>query len=320
MLLVFGSINFDIIIRVPHLPAPGETVLGGEASHEPGGKGANQAHAARRYGTPTRLVGAVGDDPFGERALQRLREGGVDLSGVQALPGVASGLACISVAPSGENAIAVAPGANARVCADWVADADIAPCRALLVQGEVPLHEALALARRFRRTGRLAIMNPAPMPAQPLPPGAFDWLVVNQTETQQLCGALGIDGGDRLERGRQLAQRQQCHVLMTLGAEGALLVRSDGSHAHCPALAGPAVDADVGAVVDTTGAGDTLAGVFAAALAQSVPAEQALRIAIVAAGLSCRRHGTQSAQPARARIDATLAAWSTLLVCSDSDR
>lgn len=317
MLLVFGSINFDIVIRVPHLPAPGETVLGGEAAQEPGGKGANQAHAARLFGTATRLVGAIGPDPFGERALFRLRSAGVDLSGVQTLADVASGLACISVAPSGENAIAVAPGANARVASDWVDDVDIAQSRALLVQGEVPLHEALALARRFRRQGRIAILNPAPMPSQPLPPGAFDWLVVNHTEMQQLCANLGVPEGPRLERGRALARQQQCHVLMTLGAEGALLVRADGSHAQCPALAGPAVDADVGTVIDTTGAGDTLAGVFAAALAESMPDEEALRHAIVASGLSCRRHGTQAAQPTRAQIDAALGTWASLVVCSE---
>jgi ribokinase len=317
MLLVFGSINFDIVIRVPHLPAPGETVLGGEAAHEPGGKGANQAHAARLFGTAVRLVGAIGEDPFGTRALQRLQSAGVDLSGVQELPGVASGLACISVAASGENAIAVAPGANAHVASEWIDDATLGQCQALLVQGEVPLAEVLALARRFRRRGSVVVMNPAPMPSQPLPPGAFDWLVVNHTEMQQLCANLGIAEGERLERGRRLAQHQQCNVVMTLGADGALLVRRDGRHAHCPALAGAAVDADVGPVIDTTGAGDTLAGVFAAALAEAIPDEQALRYAIVASGLSCRRHGTQAAQPTRARIDATLAAWESLLVFSD---
>jgi len=317
MLLVFGSINLDIIIRVPHLPAPGETVLGGQAAQEPGGKGANQAHAARLFGTATVLVGGVGDDAFGDRALTRLQAAGVDHSGVQSLPGVASGLACISVAPSGENAIAVAPGANAHVASEWVDDATIARCGALLVQAEVPLSESLALARRFRRHGRVAVMNPAPMPAQPLPPGAFDWLVVNQTEMQQLCVNLGIHAGERLDRCRLLARQQQCNVLMTLGAEGALLVRSNGQHVQCPALAGAAVDADLGKVVDTTGAGDTLAGVFAAALAESKPDEQALRYAIAASGLSCRRIGAQAAQPTRAQIDAALAAWGSLLVCSD---
>ena len=317
MLLVFGSINFDIVIRVPHLPVPGETVLGHEAAHEPGGKGANQAHAARRFGTPVRLVGAIGADPFGARALQRLTTAGVDLSGVRELAGVASGLACISVAASGENAIAVAPGANAQVASAWVDDATIAQCRALLIQGEVPLAEALELARRFRRQGSVVILNPAPVPRHPLPPGAVDWLVVNQTETAQLCASLGIPEGERLARGRHLAKDLQCNVLMTLGAEGALLVRRDGRQAHCPALAGTAVDADVGQVVDTTGAGDTLAGVFAAAIAEGIADEQALRLAIVASGLSCREYGTQAAQPGRAKFDATLAGWESLLVCTE---
>lgn len=316
MLLVFGSINFDIVIRVPHLPAPGETVLGGAAAHEPGGKGANQAHAARRFGTPTALVGAIGDDPFGARALERLRSAGVALTGVRTLPGVASGLACIAVSPGGENAIAVAPGANDHVCAEWVDGALLGAARALLLQGEVPLREALALARRFRQQGRITVMNPAPLPAAPLPPGAFDWIVLNGTETEQLCGQLGIAEGDTVARGRRLALAQQCGLVLTQGASGALLVPRGGGIVHCPALVGAAVDAALGAVVDTTGAGDTLAGVFAAALAEGLPAEQALRYAVAAAGLSCRRHGTQSAQPGRAQVEAALEAWGALLSCS----
>lgn len=302
MLLVFGSINFDIVIRVRHLPAPGETVLGGEAAHEPGGKGANQAHAAQLFGTDTRLVGAVGDDPFGERALTRLRRAGVDLSGVRILPGVASGLACISVAESGENSITVAPGANSHVSASWIGDQAIAQCQAVLLQGEVHLCESIALARRFRKLSRTTLMNPAPMPAEPLPPGAFDWLILNTTEMAQLCAQHGITDSDRLLRGQQLAHAQQCALLMTLGDEGAMIIQRDGRHAHCPCPQDAAADA-----VDTAGAGDTLAGVFAAALSQDYSDQQALQFAVIAASLSCRRHGTQAAQPSRELIDTTLA-------------
>jgi ribokinase len=299
MLLVFGSINLDIVVRVPHLPAPGETVLGGAARHEPGGKGANQAHAARLFGTETRLVGAVGSDPFGARALERLRSVGVDLTGVRTLPGAASGLACIAVSDSGENAITVAPGANSDVAAHWVDDDTLAHCRVLLLQGEVPLDASLALARRCRALGGVVLLNPSPMPQQELQPGAVDWLIVNATEMAQLCERHGIEDEHRVARGRRLAQRQHCAVLMTLGAAGALIVQPSGAHIHCPALCGT--------IVDTTGAGDTLAGVFAAALAQSLPQDPALRYAVVASGLACRRPGAQAAQPERADIDAALA-------------
>ncbi len=299
MLLVFGSINLDIVVRVPHLPAPGETVLGGAAAHEPGGKGANQVHAARLFGADARLVGAIGSDPFGTQALQRLRTAGVDLSGVRTVPGAATGLACISVSESGENAITVAPGANALVAAHWVTDSTLRGCGALLLQGEVPPAESLALARRCRALGGIVLMNPSPMPEQDLDPGAVDWLIVNTTEMAQLCARHGIDDGERLARGRRLAQRQRCALLMTLGAGGALIVQPEGAHLQCPALPGD--------IVDTTGAGDTLAGVFAAALALSLPLDLALRHAVAASGLACRRPGAQAAQPDRASIEAALA-------------
>jgi ribokinase len=313
MLLVFGSINLDIVVPVPHVPAPGETVLGSGAAFEPGGKGANQAHAARLFGIDTALVGAIGTDPFGEQALAHLRSAGVDLSHVQNLPDVPSGLACISISATGENAIAVAPGANGWVSEEWVDDRTLGQCRAVLMQGEVPLRDAVALAWRARRLGRVSLMNPSPMPDQPLPAATFDWLILNATETQQLSTQLQIEAATPLERGQRLAALQQCHVLISLGSEGALLVRHDGSHTRCPALGGPAVDADLGSVVDTTGAGDTLAGVFAAALALDMPDEQALRYAVAASGLACRRHGAQAAQPDRARIDAALEAWGAVL-------
>jgi ribokinase len=313
MLLVFGSINLDIVVRVPHVPAPGETVLGSGAAFEPGGKGANQAHAARLFGIDTALVGAIGTDPFGEQALVLLRSAGVDLNDVRILQDVPSGLACISVSATGENAIAVAPGANGWVAEEWVYDRTLERCRAVLMQGEVPLRDAVALARRVRRLGQVSLMNPSPMPDQPLPAGTFDWLILNATETQQLCARLQVDGATPLECGKRLAALQQCHVLISQGAEGAFLVRRDGSHARCPALSGAAVDADLGSVVDTTGAGDTLAGVFAGALALDMPDVQALRYAVAASGLACRRHGAQAAQPERARIDAALEAWGAVL-------
>jgi ribokinase len=309
MLLVFGSINMDIVIRVPRLPAPGETVLGEEAAQVAGGKGANQAHAAKLFGSDTQLVGAVGDDPFGAGALQLLRRSGVDLTRVHTLKGVASGLACIAIAASGENAITVAPGANARVRADWVDDGTIRGSRGLLLQGEVPWQESIALSHRFRERSRTVFMNPSPMPAEPPPAGLFDWLIVNATEMRQLCARLSIDAADPLTGGRRLVQLLQSELLITSGGEGAMIVHRDGRDVRCPALSGPALDAAWGPVVDTTGAGDTLAGVFAAALSQAYSPERALRYAVTASGLACRRHGTQAAQPARASMDAALAAW-----------
>src|SRR6185369_6087177 len=134
MLTVFGSINLDIAVRVARLPLPGETLLGSQAQVSPGGKGANQAHAACLFGAATRLIGAVGRDAFADSALRHLREAGVDLSGVRQLDDADTGLATIAVAGGGENSIIVAPGANARVQAAWVSPQQLGETRMLLLQ------------------------------------------------------------------------------------------------------------------------------------------------------------------------------------------
>ena len=160
-LLVFGSINLDLSLPVPRLPAVGETLLGGAALLSPGGKGANQAHAARRYGAVVRMAGAVGADALADAALAGLKAAGVDLTGVRRLPGEATGVALIQVTPGGDNAIAVGPGANARVKAADVDDAALAGVE-LLLQGEVPLAESMALARRAKARGARVTLNLAP--------------------------------------------------------------------------------------------------------------------------------------------------------------
>lgn len=312
MLMVFGSINADLAVHVPRLPQPGETLLGDSLRISPGGKGANQAHAARRFGLATRLVGAVGDDAFAEPALAGLRAAGVDLQSVRRLPKQASGVACINVAASGENSIVVAPGANALPRAAWVDDAALTPCRALLLQMEVPPDESFALARRMRQQGGLVLLNAAPWIGAALQPGLLDWLIVNAGELQAACLQLGLGPGlgqgsglDRpLQQAQALAGALACRVLLTQGAEGASIVgAAEGSNPatllHQPALPGLHI-------VDTTGAGDTCAGVFAAALCDGLPEAQALALAVAAAGLACEGEGAQSPQPARPAIEAAL--------------
>lgn len=313
MLLVFGSINLDLVVPVASWPRPGETVLGGALLTGPGGKGANQAHAAQRYlGTPrgpegrVSLFGAVGADAFAEPALAGLRAAGVDLAGVRRETGCATGVALISVRGSGENSIVVAPGANARPQAAWVDDGLLAACGALLLQMELPPAESLALAQRAKRQGVPVLLNAAPWTAgEPLPAGVLDWLVVNEGELAQAAAGRGLGTGAPLHAEApaaavHLAGALGCGVLLTLGAHGALLADAGGVRAQAPALP---VD-----VVDTTGAGDTCCGVFAAALAEGRPAAEALHRAVVAASLACTRWGAQSAQPLRAEIDAALGA------------
>ncbi len=300
-LTVFGSINLDIAIRVARLPQAGETQLGGAARMSPGGKGANQAHAARRFGVPVQLIGAVGDDAFAAPALAGLRASGVDVSGVRTLAGVeglATGLACIAVTPEGENSIVVAPGANAGVRADFVTDAHLDRTGLLLLQMEVPFAQSLLLAARARARGCTVMLNAAPMVDAQVPPGAVDLLVLNEVELDQLCAARAVTGAAPVQRALQLAALLGVDVALTLGRKGALTAGRDG---RC--LAQPAVKVDV---VDTTGAGDTFAGVFGAALVAGLPEPVALRAAVVAASLACRHAGAQAAQPGRQQIDAAL--------------
>ena len=302
-LTVFGSINIDIAVRVARLPGAGETQLGGEARLSPGGKGANQAHAARRFGAPTQMIGAVGDDVFASPALAGLLASGVDLGGVRTLAGRATGLACIAVTPQGENSIVVASGANAEVQAGFVSDAQLDRTRLLLLQMEVPFAQSLALALRARARGCAVVLNAAPMVDAQIPSEAVDWLVVNRVELDQLCAGHSVSGGEPRERALLLAARLGIDMALTLGSEGALLARRDGRSHACPALA---VE-----VVDTTGAGDTFAGVFGAALVLGLPAARALHSAVVAASLACRHAGAQSAQPQRLQIDAAVGAEPT---------
>lgn len=300
MLMVFGSINMDISVPVPHLPQPGETVLGGTAAFSPGGKGANQAHAAQRFGVPTVLLGAVGDDAFADTALDNLRLAGSELRHVRHLAGTATGLACINVSAQGENAIVVAPGANARVRAHWVSDDELARCRSLLLQLEVPAEESVALARRARALGCRTLLNAAPWSPVALPPGLFDWLIVNAGELHQACSQLQLlrENEGAAESACRLAAALQCRVLLTLGAGGALIADAKGVQLRRRALR---VD-----VVDTTGAGDTCAGVFAAALNQGFTEARALDHAVAAAGLACTARGAQAAQPTRAAVEDAL--------------
>jgi ribokinase len=301
MLTVFGSINLDVSVRSARLPQPGETVLGHAALLSPGGKGANQAHAARRFGVPTRLFGKVGNDAFAAAALTLLREAGVDLAGVQVSTTDPTGLALITVSDTGENAIVVAPGANHAVQAAQVSDAVLHDSRVLLLQLEVPWAESAALARRARAAGCRVVLNPSPMPQQHEALQSLDTvdlLIVNRLELEQLCARHGLADGDPLQSARRLAEDLHLGVLVTLGAGGSFLVQAGAPPVHATAM--PVQP------VDTTGAGDTYAGVLCAALATGETPQRAMALASTAAALACQRPGAQAAQPSRAEIDASL--------------
>ncbi|WP_331767898.1 ribokinase [Embleya sp. NBC_00896] len=305
--VVVGSLNMDVVVRVRVLPAPGETVSGEDAVRGAGGKGANQAVAAARLGAAVRLVGLLGDDPFGTELRDRLVAEGVDDSAVGTVDG-ASGVALIVVQHDGENAITLSPGANRRLdeaALAAVTDGGVAEAAdALLLQLEVPVATVLAAARAARAAGVPTVLN-----AAPLPPfddvlrallGETDVLVVNETEAAGLLGAAGIPAvPDWAAQADALRALGPDLVVITLGAEGA--VAADG-HEHVAQGGFPV------AAVDTVGAGDSFCAELTLALGAHADPAEALRRACAAGALATTRHGAQSALPTRAEVDALLAA------------
>lgn len=279
-LTVVGSINLDFVATAASLPAPGETVTGATLARHPGGKGANQALAARRLGAAVQLIGATGKDGMADEALGLLRQGGVDLWGVTVRPEQASGVALIAVSAEGENQIIVAPGANAAV-----APGDLPNTLEgdLILQLELPVDTVAAAAERA--TGFVALnLAPAAAVPQALLDRA-DLLIVNETEAAFY--------GERLHQSPGL-------VAVTLGGAGARLFK-DGqelAHARPPPVT----------VVDTTGAGDCFVAALTVALLEGRSPADALTFACTAGALAVTRPGAQPSLPTRAEVDAALAA------------
>ncbi|MCO6416854.1 ribokinase [Siccirubricoccus sp. KC 17139] len=288
--LVFGSINLDLVFALPSLPVPGETVLAPGYRPLPGGKGANQALAAALDGAAVGFAGAVGEDAFAELALAGLRSARVDLS---RLARVAAPTACaaVQVDPAGRNQIAVGSGANRLLRAAQVEDAALSPATTLLLQMEVPAAENEALLRRARAAGVRLLLNLAP--AAPLARealAALDLLIVNEPEAAWLAAQLGCGAG-----ALALQRALGIDVAVTLGEAGSEAATAAGL------LRQPAFAV---AAVDTTGAGDAWCGVLAAALDHGLPLEQAMRRASAAAALCCTRPG--AAMPRAAETEALL--------------
>jgi ribokinase len=287
--LVFGSVNADIVFRVPALPAPGETVLGPGVEFLPGGKGANQAVAAARDGASVAFAGAVGRDPLAEIATSALRHAGVDLSRL-AVVGAPTGCAGIAVDQAGANQIVVGSGANRLARAAQVEDAALGPGTVLLLQMEVPAEENAALIRRAKARGARVLLNLAPAGALPVEAlRSVDLLIVNEHEAAALSTRLGA--GD-------LGATLGIEIVVTFGEAGARWFRG-ADIATVPAF--------VVSAVDTTGAGDVWCGVLAASLDRGLPMEAAMRRAAAAAAIACTRPGAAAACPTSAETDALLA-------------
>jgi ribokinase len=300
-LVVFGSINLDLVLRVPSLPRSGETVLGGAVEMLPGGKGGNQALAAQRAGRETvRLVGCVGSDAFAEPALSLLRAEAVDLSRVMRVDGP-TGLAMVAVAPDGQNQIVVAPGANRALDPGWVPDAWLDPQTLLLLQMETDPAASEALATRAAARGATVMLNAAPAAA--VPPGLLDRLdlvVMNEHEAPVVAAALGLPSDTPVMAARYLAAGRALAVVVTLGEAGAIAFHGDQGWLV------PTLQLKPEAVVDTTGAGDAFVGALAAGIVGGLGLEAALAGASVAGAVACLKRGAQPSMPLAEEIAAGL--------------
>ncbi len=276
---VLGSVNLDIVATAATLPAPGETVTGAVLAQHPGGKGANQALAARRLGADVALIARTGKDPNAPLALRLLREAGVDLSGIRADDTAATGVALIAVAASGENQIVVAPGANATLTPERMV---LAKADALIMQLEIPLETVSAAAASFQGFLTLNLAPAAALPADTL--DRADLIVVNEGEAAVSGAAIHTARG---------------LVAITYGAKGAALFRGGIEIARA---APPRITP-----VDTTGAGDTFVAALTLALLEKQSPEAALRFACAAGAVTATRAGAQTSLPTRAEVEALLA-------------
>lgn len=299
---VLGSFVADLTFHVQALPAWGETRMGSSFVVGPGGKGSNQAVAAARAGGNVSFITKLGQDSFGEMARELYREEGIDTEFIPTTSHATGAAAIILDEKRGENAIIIVPGACFELTADEVdlASASIAASRVFIAQLELPVPVVEHGLRLAHEHGVTTILNPAP--AMLLPETIYalcDYITPNETEAATLTG-IEVDSLASAERAAdRLLDRGAGNVVITLGANGALL-RNRELSAHIPAM-------NAGPVVETTGAGDAFNGGFATALAEGRGFEEAARFACAVAGLSVTRRGTAPSMPRREEVDALLA-------------
>ncbi|MCX5263658.1 ribokinase [Streptomyces sp. NBC_00199] len=296
-LLVVGSANADLVIGVERRPAAGETVLGSDLAVHPGGKGANQAVAAARLGARTALLARVGDDAHGRLLLDAQRAAGVDTAGVLT-GGAPTGVALITVDPSGDNSIVVSPGANGHLTpADVRAAAGLVHAsRVVSAQLEIPLETVVAVAASLGPDSRF-VLNPSP--PRPLPAAllvACDPLIVNEHEAKVILGEAGDAASDPEDWARLLLAKGPRSVVVTLGAQGALVASADGGVQR---VAPVKVDA-----VDTTGAGDAFTAALAWRLGRGASLAEAADYAARVGAVSVTRKGAQESFPTAEEVDA----------------
>jgi ribokinase len=294
--VVFGSMNMDLVVQVPTLPLPGQTLTGNQFYTAPGGKGANQAVGCARLGVPTCFVGRVGGDVFADELISSLANSGVETASIIRDSGQATGIASIAVAEDGQNTIVVIPGANG--CLDQTdigrLENALADARVLLLQLEIPIDIVIAAARAAHRRGIFVVLDPAP--AQTLPPTLYelvDVITPNEGEAAELTG-LPTDGPHGAQRAaRVLLNRGVKQAVIKLGKDGAYWTNGSDE------LFVPSFSVNV---VDTVGAGDAFNAGLAAALSEEMDIQQALQWATAAGALATTKHGAQPSMPNRQAV------------------
>ena len=291
-IVVLGSLNMDIVLRVPQAPAAGETLLGRSIAHIPGGKGANQAVSCAREGGRVSMIGCVGNDAHGQALRTALTQDGIDTGALRNDDAEPTGTALILVEDSGQNRIVMIPGANAKVEIDEAAlRKQLQGAAFLVAQFETPMDQVARAIGVAHGADCKVLLNPSPVQpiAEPLWP-RIDTLVVNEIEAQALCGQAADNPQEAALAGQALRAKGIARVVVTLGARGAVAVDADGARHH-PA---PKVKA-----VDTTAAGDTFLGALAVALGEGQAFDEAVRLGIRAAALCIQQPGAQPSIPRR---------------------
>ena len=297
---IIGSINTDMVAMTKNLPAPGETVMGGEFMMTAGGKGANQAVSAARLGGEVTMVGRLGEDIFGDQSIERLKHENINCDFIGRDSIAASGVALISVDDKGENHIVVAPGANNQLDKTKVKTAlDSMPDNAIiLLQLEIPLETVAHIIETIRGSSRRVILDPAPAPSTALPDNFLNGLYLitpNETEATKLSGIEVQDDRSAEAAARKLLATGVNNVAVTMGAKGVVLVQQDG----VKFIKSPKVTA-----IDSTAAGDCFNGALAVSIANDLSLEQSVERACRAASISVTRKGAQDSMPSNSEVDA----------------